>query len=82
MRIAAVFVGMPRKVRAADRQLVTAGAKSPVDSVFLGVDGFAVTGLQTASATGAGTVPPACTSPSIMRWKQAHGFDPLPVSLL
>jgi MOSC domain-containing protein YiiM len=79
MRIAAVFVGMPRKVRAADRQLVTAGAKSPVDSVFLGVDGFEGDGVANRKYHG-GRDRAAClyVAEHYAWWKQAHDFDLLP----
>lgn len=76
MRIAAVFVGMPRKVRVADRQLVTAGSKSAAECAILGVDGFAGDGVANHKYHG-GRDRAAClyVAEHYAWWKQAHGFE-------
>jgi len=40
MKVAAIFVGMPRPVTVADGTFVTGGSKSAVDAAYLGIDNF------------------------------------------
>jgi MOSC domain-containing protein YiiM len=76
MKIVALFVGSPRSCPVADGVLFTGGAKSPVASAVLGMDGFEGDGQADRRHHG-GRDRAAClyVSGHYDWWKSAHGFD-------
>jgi MOSC domain-containing protein YiiM len=76
MKIVALFVGAPRSCTVPDGVLFTGGAKSPVASAVLGIDGFEGDGQADRRHHG-GRDRAVCLyiSGHYHWWKSAHGFD-------
>jgi MOSC domain-containing protein YiiM len=79
MRVAAVFVGMPRSVTVAGRTLFTGGAKASVEEAFLRFDSFDGDGQGNLQMHG-GRDRSACVyvAEHYDWWKSSHGFELIP----
>ncbi len=76
MKVAAVFVGMPRSVTVADGTLMTGGSKSAVDAAYLRIDNFERDGQGNLQYHG-GKDRSVCVyvAEHYAWWKSAHGYD-------
>lgn len=76
MKVAAIFVGMPRCVTVADGTLVTGGSKSAVEAAFLRFDNFDGDGQGNLRYHG-GRDRSVCVyiAEHYAWWKSAHGYE-------
>lgn len=76
MKVAAIFVGMPRSVTVADGTFVTGGSKSAVEAAFLHFDNFEGDGQGNLRYHG-GKDRSVCVyiAEHYAWWKSAHGYE-------